>query len=196
MLKLKQTYTNFLKDVYIGTRAFFIEIDGKGYEEKTENLAQSAASFSTCVIYGEEPFNYQTDIAALCVEIQKLNPYTKILIYTNGLIRPSGMNTVKNVTYIIHSKLTKSGITYSDRINENAFKWFAKTAAHFIFSVEDVDELDEIQILIAALVINKSQIYVDIKTDNFNDLVMAILNYGFNVFVEYSGVWFDDESEE
>jgi len=121
-----------MKSIFLGQRAYCIELDSFGYEDNEENVAIVCASFPLVYIYGEEPFKQNKSISELCSFIQKSNPYTKIIIETDGFIRPSGMNNIKNIQYFIRGKSKKSGISFEKRINENSWKWLSKLVV-FIF---------------------------------------------------------------
>ena len=187
---------DFVNRIYLGRRAYFIELDSFGYKDEEEKVAIAAASFPLVYIYGEEPFKQNKEVSELCKLIQKSNPYTKIIIETEGKIRPTGMNTIKNVQYFVNAKTKKSGINFEDRINENAWNWLSKAGAFFIFPVEDKDDFEEINTIISALTIKKHQIYVDINSDSFKDIAFLAINFGFNIHAQYDGDWFDKETKE
>lgn len=187
MLKIKCTKTKFLKGLHMGIRAFCIELSEFGYEEQIDNLAQTSASFSYVLIHGHEPFRNTKDVSMLCKETQKLNPHTKIIIYTSGLIRPVGMNSVRNVEYIIDCKLKASGLPFTQRVSELTWNWLAKTGGKFIFKITNEEDLEEINLIVSALTIHKSQIYVDILGNNYNELAFLIINKGYNLYIDFEG---------
>lgn len=195
MLKIKQTETKFLKGLHIGIRAFTIELSEFGYEEETINLAEAGASFSYVLIYGDEPFKNSKGVSDLCKEIQKLNPHTHIIIYTSGMVRPVGMNSIKNAEYVIDCKLKASKIPFDERINELTWNWIAKTGGKFIFSVKEEDDFDEINIILSALLIHKSQIYINIKDGAFKELAFTVLNKGYNLYIDFEGELFETPKE-
>jgi len=195
MLKIKRTYLDFLKSIHIGTRAYIIELTSNGYKDSVENLSIICASFSTILIKGyngDEPFKQKSKIGDLCKAIQKLNPYTHIIIQTNGSIRPTGMNSVKNIEYLIYGELKKSGKSFSDRINELTWQWLGKAGGKFIFDVYDTDEFDEINLIISGLLIKKNQVYINILNSNYTEYAFVTKNNGYNIYVETDYEWCGD----
>lgn len=196
MILIKKAYSDFLHNINVGLRAYVIELSEFGYKDKEADVAIAAASFPRVLLTGEEPFKQMTAVCELSKEIQKLNPYTKIVIYTDGTIRPTNMNAIKNAEYVIFGKLKDTGIPYEERINENAWKWLGKAGGKFVFKVTSEKDYDEINMIIAALLINKSQVYVDINNNKYNELAFSACNHGFNLFISYDGAWFDGQKEE
>ena len=196
MLKIKKAYMDFMKDVLVGQRAYFIELDSFGYKDKEEDVAMAAASFPLVYIHGEEPFKQNKEVAELCKLIQKSNPYTKIVIETDGSKRPIGMNTIKSVKYFVKCKTKKSGVPFEERVNENAWNWLSKAGAFFIFTVVDKDDFEEINTIISALTIKKHQIYVEIQAEEFSAMAFLAINFGFNIYVKYDGDWIEKETDE
>jgi len=195
MIHIEKAYSDFLHNIDLGMRVYVIKLSEFGYKDKEQNVAVAAASFPRVLLTGEEPFKQMTAVSELSKEIQKLNPYTKIIIYTDGNIRPTNMNSIKNIEYIIFGKLKESHIPYEDRINENAWKWLGKAGGKFIFKVIYEEDFDEINMIISALMINKNQVYIDIKGTNYNELAFLTSNNGFNIFISYDGAWFNDKEK-
>ena len=189
MIKIKKTYAGFVKNIEVGKRAYFVELDSFGYEDKVENVANACSQFSLVCICGEEPFVQNKAVSDMCKLIQKSNPYTKIIIETDGYIRPTGMNSIKNVTYFVYLKSKHSGIPFEKRIHESALTWLIKAGAYIIFPLEDEDVFDEINTIIPGLSIKNHQVYIDIKHKDFSDMAFLCMNYGFNIYVNYDGEW-------
>ena len=197
MIKIKRAYTDFIKTIFLGQRAYFVELDTFGFSDEEESVAVACASFPIVYIYGEEPFKQNKPVSELCKLIQKSNPYTRIIIETDGMIRPAGMNTIKNVQYIVRAKTKKSGISFDRRVNENSWNWLSKAGAFFIFPVEDKDDFEEVNTIMSALIIKKHQIFIDITCKEFSAMAFLTLNYGYNIYVDYEGDWVDkDEPDE
>jgi len=196
MIKIKKAYTNFVNKIYLGRRAYFLELDTFGYEDKEEDVATTCASFPLIYIKGEEPFKQNKSISEVCKKIQKLNPYTEIIIETNGLKRPTRMNTIKNIQYIVTLKSKKSGVDFHNRVNENSLKWLSKAGAYIIFPVEDEDDFEEINTIMLGLTIKKKQIYINIKNNNFKNFAFKTMHYGFNIYTEYEGGWVDKKNKK
>ena len=193
MLRIKKTHIKFLKGLHLGVRTFCIELSEFGFEEEVMVIAEAAASFSYVSIFGDEPFKHTKDISELCKQIQKLNPRTHIIIHTAGLIRPTGMNTVQNVEYIIACKLKASGVSFDDRINEITWNWLAKADGKFIFKIDKEEDLDEINVIVSALTIHKSQIYIDIIGGDFKNLAFIILGKGYNLYIDFDGELYHED---
>ena len=192
-LKIDKTETNFMQELYIH-RTYIIDLSNDGYEPELETeIATAAASFSRVLIKGVnnyEPLTQSKSIATLCKDIQKLNPYTQIVLYTNGMIKPVGLNTIKNIQYVVHVKLKETGIPYDERINEVSWKWLAKAEAQFVFTITDEEDYDEIGLIIAALLIKNQQVYINIKGNDYDKLAFMACNIGYNLFFQYEGDWF------
>ncbi len=195
MILIKRAYSNFIHEIKVGVRAYVIELSEFGYKDKTDKVAIAAASFPNVLLKGEEPFRQMTAVADLSKEIQKLNPYTKIIIHTDGTIRPTNMNAIKNAEYIIFGKLKETGLSYEQRINEGAWRWLGKAGGQFVFKVTSEEDFEEINIIIAALLINKTQVYIDIHNDKFSELAFSACNHGFNLFISFDGAWFDGQDD-
>ena len=201
MIKIKQTYTDFIKELHIGVRAFFVELDPYGYEEKEDILATNASAFSYVVFFSKNNDILKYDISTVCKNIQKLNPFTHIMLHVDGFKRPIGFNTLKNVEYIVHVPRPTNTIKdeeYDDDVdcnitsvmNENAWKWLAKADAKFIFEVHSVEDFDDISIVTSGLMIKKHQIYCNIMScEDYKEKVLYVKQYGFNVFVQLGGDW-------
>jgi len=195
-IKIKKAYTGFIDTILLGKRAYIIELDTFGYEDKDEDVANTCASFSFVYIKGEDPFKQNEALSNICKKIQKLNPYTQVIIESNGLRRPSGMSNIKNVKYIINLKSKRSGIPFNERVNENSIKWFSKTGAFITFPVEDKIDLEEITSIMLGLGIKKHQIYINIVGDNFKQLAFVVMHSGFNIYIKYSGEWFEKKQQQ
>jgi len=195
MVKIKKAYNNYIKKIYLGKRAYFIEIDEHGYDDKNESMAIAAASFPIVYIYGDNVFKQNKDIVELCKNINKNNPMTEIIIETDGMVRPIGMNSIKNVKYFVFVKpIDNDDESMDNRMNENAWKWLGKAGAHFIYPIENIDDLDTINTIISGLMIKKKQVYVKIKNDDdFSKIVFNTKTFGFNIYVEFNGDWIDQE---
>jgi hypothetical protein len=190
-LKIKQVKTDYMHDIYLGMRAYFIELSEFGYSDNITKIAAAASVFPFVVFNGDEPFKQMGAVVGLCKEIQKMNPYTKIILYTNGLIKPVGMTSIKNIDYIVKVKPKDINYELKERVDETVWKWLAKAEAKFVFEVNSEDDFDEINMLIAGLLIKKNLVFVNIKTDDFQNLAFIAHNNGLNLFIQYDGDWFN-----
>jgi len=192
MIKINKTYTTFTKDFHVGSLAFIIELKEHGSEEKPETLAMTASSYSLVIIKtmdDKDVFDQVKPLVALLRELQKLNPLTKVLLYTNGIIKPIGFTGIKNVELIVNVLGKESDIDYSSRINEKVFGWLDKMGAKFIFKVRTDEEFDDVNYVISSILLKKSSVYIDIQTYNFDATLLKTYVKGYNVFVEFSGEW-------
>jgi hypothetical protein len=192
-IKIKEAKIGFMDDIYIGRRSYIIEMDDFGYETKLQDLATDIASFGTVCFKGSEPFKQK--MSEVCKEVQKLNPFTTMIMYTDGTIRPAAMSTISNSEYFIFIKDKKSGVPYEERINENALKYLSKHNAKFIFTIYDIDEIDDIYMLITGMNIKKTDVYINIQSEDFAVATKKIEQIGFNVYVKFEGVFYDEEKE-
>ncbi len=194
-MNIKKEHSNFSKRIEI-QRQYIIEMSEKGYGANLDTIALSAASFDNVVIKGDEPFKHNSDVSTLCKAIHKLNPFTNITIYTQGTIRPSMMGSSNNMNYVVFSKLHDKSTSYEQRINESAYKWLATAGAKFIFTVNDVEELDAVHLVVAGLLIKKHQVYIQLEGDiEIKDISFEICHKGYNMHLMYDGEWFDEEDE-
>src|SRR6056297_3596025 len=191
-MNIKETKVSFLKSVYIGQRAFVITVSKGGFEANIEEIANDCSAFNACLITGDEktnPFIYKDSLSELCKNIKKNNPYTKIIIESDGFIQPTGLNTITDLTFLVNVKLNNSGIDYNMRINENSLRWLSKQETIFVFEfINPETDFDELNLLILELELNKNKIYIKPFNDENgidSNVFYSIMNNGFNVFVEY-----------
>jgi len=199
MIKINKTYTTFAKDFYIGRLAFIIELKEHGMEEKPEHLAMTASSYSLVIIKSiddSDSFDQVKPLAALCRELQKLNPLTKVLLYTNGTIKPIGFTGIKNVELIVNVLGKESEIGYSSRVNEKVFGWLDKMGAKFVFKVRTNEEFDDVNYIVSSILLKKSSIYINVQTYNFNSTLLKTYVQGYNVFVDFSEEWNIEKQKE
>lgn len=195
-MKVRETKVSFLKTVNIGKRAYMITVCKDGFEADLEEIAGECSAYNACEIRGVEgtdPFDYKSCVSELCKLLKKYNPEVRIVIHTNGYTRPTGMNSLNDVVYVIKCKLKNSGVDYNLRVNENSWGWFAKQDSMFVFEMTSDEELDEINMLILDLQINKDKVYIPPSKSEAGDVEKTyylIMHNGFNVFVEYGGEWF------
>jgi hypothetical protein len=192
MLRIKKIQSGFMKDVHIGRYVKFIELDENGYDTTIEDVVNIAILNSTVVIKHKDVFKFK-EISQVCKHINKLNPNTKMVIYTNGMTKPIGMNQIRDIEYVVFVNLKNSGLSYNNRINETSLGWFAKTNTRFVFDVYNKDDMNEISDLMILTSINKNQIYINIKSDNFSEYVTQCEALGYNIYVKFVGEWTEDE---
>lgn len=201
-MKIKETKVSFLKSVFIGSRAFMITVSKDGFEADLEEISNECSAYNVCEIKGDKdtnPFYYKEDIANFCKTLKKNNPYVKIIIHSDGLIQPTGLNSVTDLTYVVHCKLKRTGIDYKLRVNENSWKWISKQDSLFVFDIDNDEELDEINLLLLDTGINKNGIYIRPYTNNDEELerlFYLVMHNGFNIYVEYGGEWFGRDKQE
>lgn len=176
-MKIKKTYVDYMKDFYIGQRAYFIELDTHGYEEKIEEIVKLSSNHNIIVITGDEELNEQQEIINYTKELKKINPQIKILLHINGNKKPK--NTPIQIEYIVRP--TKD-------IDEKTIQWLIKADAKFIFTIRDEDDLEHVNTLAAALLIKKTQIFLEIKNEYEKHKEKAKL-YGYNIYVKLEGEW-------
>ena len=176
-MKIKKTYVDYMKDFYIGQRAYFIELDPHGYEEKIENITQISSNYNTIIITGDEELNQQEEILQYTKTLKKINPQIKIQIHINGKRKPK--NTPIEIEYIV--RLTKD-------MDEKNIKWLIKADAKFIFNIQDEDDLENINTIAAVFLMKKTQIYINIK-NNYNELKEKVKIMGYNIYVKLEGEW-------
>ena len=191
LIKVKSQKTIYLNKLFLGLRVYNIELGKDGYEIKHDDLAQAASSFNNIYISGEEPLNQMKELSELCKNIQKVNPSSTIFIETKGTVKPVGMTSIKNAVYIIDMQMETSFFIDNKKINDKALEWFNKAGAKFIFKLEHDDNLADIQTFINGMEIKKSYAYINIQTDNFKKTTFNVFNCGYNIYLEYDGVWFD-----
>lgn len=192
MIKINKTYTTFAKEIYIGSLAYVIELKTHGSEQQPELLAATASSYSLVIIKtmdDNDVFEQVKPLTTLCREIQKLNPLTKIILYTNGTIKPMGFAGIKNVELIVKVLGKDSDIDYSNRVNEKVFGWLEKQGAKFVFQVRTNEEFDDVNYIISSTLLKKSSVYIDIQSYNFDSTLLKSYVQGYNIFIKFSGEW-------
>lgn len=192
MLRIKEAKTVISTTLYLGLRMYHIELSDTGTEIKTEDLAMSAATYGYVSIDGDRNLKQMIDIADLCKQIQKNNPETKIFLTTFGTARPSGINIVKNMEHIVRIKPTSEQEVLEASIDEKVWKWLEKAGAKFIFTVFDKNDIDNINLVCAALVMNKHQFFFRINSPNFKELAVYTISLGFNICMEMDDVNLED----
>ena len=175
--------------MHIGLYAYFLELSKTGYEADYDNLTNIISNYPLCIIYGSEPMKYKKDIAYLCKNVQKYNPETQFVIKTNGYIYPSGLTSLKNVSYDITLQLKKSGVNYNDRINEKTLLWYSKNGARIIVDVEDDDDFDELEQIRNDVGSKKSLFYINIKSYNPKHYKNCFHN-GYNIYMSMEGEFY------
>lgn len=191
LLYLDNVKVDFIKDIHIGKRAYHLTFDKNGFEEKVEDVADKCANFS-CVCLKGKPFRQKKNLSKLCKSIQKKNPETLIIIKTDGKIKPVYMTTLKNVEYLVYVKSRKSTDSLNDKINRKAFNWFGKAGAKFVFQVNDMDDLDNVDLIRNGLKVTKGQIYINVLGKKTEDMIYKIRLKGFNLYKKQKGEWYDE----
>lgn len=185
--------SGYTTTVYIGMYAYFIELSENGYAPDMNELIETVSCFPVCIITGDEPLKNKKDVSDLCKGVQKNNPDTKFVIRTNGYKYPSGLTSLKNVSFEVFLALSKSGVEFVDRVNEKNLKWYSNNGACFVVEVYDDDDFDEIEQIRMLVGIKNSQIFVDIKNlDEYFDYVRKCYHNGYNVYVNMEGGFFDE----
>ena len=179
-MKLKTTYVDFMREIYIGQRCFIIELDDYGYEEKNEILATTASAFNLVIIKNDMNLNQCEDISELYKQVQKVNPYTKFIIYCNGTRRLTNVGNIINLEFFVYLD--------AEKINEQTIKWLSKSGAKFIFDNKDDDSIEYVNTLSMALLIKKHQIFINLNKYTEEEY-HQIKSYGYNLYIEYEGEW-------
>jgi hypothetical protein len=190
-LRIKKRYTDFIKDIFIGQRAFFIELDEHGFEEDILKLSESISMYNYVYIYGDEFISQDEDITNLIKNIKKNNPNVKIIINVNGIKKPTSVAGLNIVTFFVKIKSKYSGLGYNERINEKVLKWYSKAGAYFIYDVFDEEDFEEINSLIIENEIKKYQVFINLNNLLDKKMVMSIMKYGYNIYIKVDGDWFD-----
>lgn len=190
-MKVNKAYVDFIHEIYPGRRAYIIEIDSYGYEPMIKDIATDAASFNCVVFTGKDVL--KDNVNDVCKEIQKLNPFTSIIIHTNGMVRPIGMSAVSAAEYFVYVPHVSDTKPQVQRYDDKILTSYSKMKSKFIFDVKDDEEIDEVYLLITGLSIKKHDVYINVLTDDFKNTCFKLSQIGFNVYVKYEGVWFDEE---
>lgn len=192
-MKIYNEYSTYTKQLQPGLYAYFIELSGKGYEPNIDILSQTIANFPNCVIYGEEPMKYKSDIAVICRSVQKTNPETTVIVWTNGYQYPAGLTSLKNIEYVVELPLKSSGVNYHDRINEKPLQWHAKNDSKFVIRARSDDEFDEIDMLKSDIGFKNSQLYIDLQDcDDYDKFQRKCFHKGYNIFIEVGAGLLDE----
>jgi len=187
-MNIEKEYSGFIKRIHLGKYAYFIKLSETGYNPNFEILKKTISNFPICVIYGEEPLKNKKDISELYKGVQKISPETKFIIRTNGHIYPSGLTSLKNITFEVYLKLKKTGINYNDRIKEKVLKWFAKNESDFVVNIEEKEELDEIEQIRTEASIKSNLIFINIEKMKGGKIIEKMCFYkGYNIYVELQG---------
>lgn len=196
-MRITAVYQSFTNLVDIGRHALFIEVDMKGAHNDNAELVEQAQHFNMIVIKGSEPFDQKDDISEFAKKYFKQNPFGHIQILTNGTIRPTKLNSQKNITYITQLSLKDSGIDYAQRVNESALKWFKDAGAYFVFRCKDEDALDEVSLIVSATEMRKSQVFIIPTGDDVTDFCMKTKVRKFNITFEVGNmIWGETNDEE
>lgn len=200
MLIINNITTKFLTEYYLGLKCYIITLDIDGHSESPHDAAVQAANSLFVLIKGindySDPMKQNGAVSEFCKELQKLSPFTKIIILTNGIKRPVNMNSIKHVKYIIHGKLKVTGIPYDRRVNETAWKWLANAGARFIFEIQDENDFEEVNLLCINCNIKTHQVYLDYngkRKMTYNEFVLNIIKHGYNINIKMQGDFLDDE---
>lgn len=187
-MKLNRAEVRFSEKLYPGKLCYYIKLDDvSGYTDKEESVAKSASEFSRVIITGEEPFKQKESIRDFVKYLLKFNNQIKVIIHTQGNIKPIGLNkfgTFDSVKYIVYGQLKNSGLPMDVRVNETSWKFFATAGADFVFRIKSKEDIDEVNMLMAITGIKKHQVHLNIECENFKEICFEAKSLGFNVYIE------------
>lgn len=158
----------------------FIEINEPGVSLACEDLAKQTGHFPRIVLFGN-PFLDKEEIAKLVRLTRKSNPETIFEIYSNGIIRPVGLNPFDNIIYNVNVQLKNSGKQYDNRINIAVLSWYNLAGANFIFKILHKDDIDEANMIIDEIGIKKKQVFFSPSDKSFDaKLLKQTKVFGYN----------------
>jgi hypothetical protein len=180
-LKIKEKYVSFTGEISVGERAYFIILDTYGVDEDIYELVKQSTSFNTVVLDGYkcDVFNQKEEVAKFIKKLKSENSEIKIIVYTNGTIRPISIS--EKVEFVIRIQLKHTNISYDKRIIENVIFWFNQYGSKFSFYVKNIDGVDEVALLINQLGISKKDVYISFSDVNMTDMLLeSCRQYGYN----------------
>lgn len=159
-MKLLKAYTGYKEFLDIGAYTYFIILGSDGADIQPEELADQSKHFNSITIIGSDvdPFYDKKELSEYILKLVKYNPYCNIQVYTDGKIRPVGINKIDNASFVVFVPLKNTGIEYKERINEAALRWFKDADTKFIFRIESADDIDEATMLANTVNMKKAQI--------------------------------------
>jgi len=192
-MRVLETYNSFTEEVDVGRFAFFLKLGKDGVEVGVDDLANDVVNFPKLVIFGDEPFVQVAELESLIKKVVKKKSEMKIEIRTTGIIKPVGIGSIKNVNYNVYLKLKSSGVEYEKRIKPEVINWFAIIGANFIFTVNNYDDIDEVNMLMQEHSIVKSQAFLTVKgeanTEQLKMLVDSCRLNGYNFTLDYGAMF-------
>lgn len=195
MIKIKETYKEHMKELYIGRLVQTVEMNEYGQQQELEEFVDAVSNNETLVFKPAkdvcntndciEPFKQTKELTETCRAIFKKNPLINFVVFTNGKIKPMGFTRIKNVLYIVKVP-SKRVNALGASVNANVWKWLTKTNARFVFEVYDADELDEISMLVNEYNIKNSMIYIEAHNNHKAVNIKALIER-FNLYFNIEG---------
>ena len=182
-MQIDRTEVGFTGLVSVGRFAFFIYLSDTGFHMDEQQLAEQAIHFPVIVIQ-DDKLKQREEIVTLIKHIRKDKPNIEIIISSDGIQRPVAISGIDNIDYHVYLQLKNSGLEYKDRIKEKVINWYVTAGAKFIFKITNKDDVDEMDVLIMELGINKSQVYLYPSIDS--DFCLKIAKQcGYNIAPDF-----------
>ena len=188
MLKVKSIKPTYLKYHIIGKKVMVITLDYHGFESTIEELLEQCSPFDTILIKSnQDVFEQIENLSKLLKEIQKINPFVNFMIETDAKTKPKYLTTIRNLLYVVKLKHD-----FVNDMDDKVFKYLAKADTKFIVELKNIEKLDDVVFVLKGLDIKNKSVFFDLlNTENFKKDSYIIFTKGYNIFVEYTGDWFE-----
>lgn len=178
--KLENGFTSLID---IGRYAYFVYTKKDGGFISFDDLYTRCMGYPRVVLAGDDPLNQNEEVAKLLKKLVKNNPLVTIEVHTTGSIKPLDVSSfIARTIYNVSLDIENVG-----KFNETLIAWFIEVNANFIFSIDAIEDLMDVDLIVRTYGIKKSQVFITNNKD-INDLFNNIKIYGYNVapWVEWS----------
>lgn len=186
-MKITKTEIKHTGLVDVGRFAFYIYFSKDGVEIDNKMIIEQASHFP-CVVLTGEPIEQNEDAVKLVKGIVNNNMEASFIIHTNGMIKPTGFNSIDNITYTVHMPI-------SGDINKSSVRWFEAANARFLFRVNDEDDADRANLIINEHDIRKKLVYL-VPGYDIRMVSKIAKRYGYNIAPDFFLLFNEEEDDK
>jgi len=201
-MKVREIYPSYTGLIDVGYYALFINVDKQGVEMPFETLLEKVQPFNNVVLFGEDTYKQKEDMASLVKKSITKNNNIMFHVHTNGMTRPISIGNFDNVKYYISLKMKRDGGYYEERVNPTFVSWFIKILGRFVFSIGNVDDVDEVNMIVQDMGIPKTQVFLtstattpELEYANTEFVLKEAKKFGYNIAPKVCTVMWPDEGK-